>query len=412
LLRGDSLFTYTGGVESYRGKVSGGGGSDTTSLEMLMAFNRNALGGEISLGTNSGGIRGEYSDVISIGHRAGQNNIGTSGTFLGTTAGTFNNSEFSLGLGYGAAAGNTGDYLIAIGYDAGDGNVGDNNILIGTSAGNNNTSNGSIFIGAYTDHTLDSTFENAVAIGNRAFVNKSNSIILGSIAGVNGASASTSVGIGTTTPTAALHVVGAPRFATDSAAAGYVWTAKDNTGQGEWRVASGGGSGITTAQLTDSLNAREPRYKFRNDSTGNAGYTTLFQRNKLKDSLQANIDLKANTASPNFTGTVTTPMLWVTGRTSLQGLTINKDSLPISTTNRWAVTIDTPTNRLQRFDLERKADTFNQVFTGSISLSSTTGGIGLPPMTQAQMDAIVPSTFGVQVYNTTYEALKVWVAGE
>ena len=51
------------------------------------------------------------------------------------------------------------------------------------------------------------------------------------------------VGINTYTPSSALHVVGAPRFATDSAQAGYVWTSKDATGQGEWRVISGGGGG-------------------------------------------------------------------------------------------------------------------------------------------------------------------------
>ena len=63
------------------------------------------------------------------------------------------------------------------------------------------------------------------------------------------------LGINTRTPTAPLHVVGAPRFATDSAAAGYVWTSKDATGQGEWRAASIS-SGVTSSQLTDSLNSR------------------------------------------------------------------------------------------------------------------------------------------------------------
>ena len=154
------------------------------------------------------------------------------------------------------------------------------------------------------------------------------------------------MGIGTSAPSSPLHVVGAPRFATDSAAAGYVWTSKDATGQGEWRAASGSGSGITTAQLTDSINAREPRYKFRDDSTGNAGYTTLYQRNKLKDSLQANIDLKANIASPTF--------------------------------------------------------------AGSIALSSTTGGITLPSMTDAQMNAITPAA-GTQVFNTTYNAVCTYM---
>src|SRR5262249_18618534 len=47
---------------------------------------------------------------------------------------------------------------------------------------------------------------NASAIGYRAFVAQSNSMILGSINGLNGATASTNVGIGLTNPSFKLHV--------------------------------------------------------------------------------------------------------------------------------------------------------------------------------------------------------------
>ena len=116
-------------------------------------------------------------------------------------------------------------------------------------------------------------------------------------------------GINNDDPTAPLHVVGAPRFETDSAAAGYVWTSKDATGQGEWRAASGGGS-TDTSSLSNRINA------------------------------------KANTADPTF--------------------------------------------------------------TGSIALSSTTGGITLPSMTDAQMNAITPAA-GTQVFNTTYNAVCTYM---
>ena len=76
-------------------------------------------------------------------------------------------------------------------------------------------------------------------------------------------------------------------------------------------------------------------------------------------SLSNRINLKANTASPTFTGTVTIPILSVTGRSS---------------------------------------------FTDSLVLTSTVGGITLPNMTQTQMNAIVPR-LGTQVYNTTYDAV-------
>jgi hypothetical protein len=49
---------------------------------------------------------------------------------------------------------------------------------------------------------------NATAIGANASVTQSNSLVLGSINGVNGATADTSVGIGTTAPAERLHVSG------------------------------------------------------------------------------------------------------------------------------------------------------------------------------------------------------------
>jgi hypothetical protein len=52
------------------------------------------------------------------------------------------------------------------------------------------------------------TINNATAIGAHAEVAASNSLVLGSINGVNDAAASTNVGIGTTTPMAALDVAG------------------------------------------------------------------------------------------------------------------------------------------------------------------------------------------------------------
>lgn len=55
-----------------------------------------------------------------------------------------------------------------------------------------------------------------------------------------------------------------------------------------------------TAGLSGRINAR----KNNSDSTGNSGYATLFQYNKGKDSLQANIALKSNIAGPTFTDSV------------------------------------------------------------------------------------------------------------
>ena len=53
---------------------------------------------------------------------------------------------------------------------------------------------------------MTGTLTNAVAIGFRAAVSQSDSLILGSVAGVNGAASDTKVGIGTTTPSERLTI--------------------------------------------------------------------------------------------------------------------------------------------------------------------------------------------------------------
>src|SRR6266496_2784925 len=107
------------------------------------------------------------------------------------------------------------------------------NVFVGSDAGFNNNGAGNSFFGfnagasatptTYSGHTFigDSTngsagVNNATAIGSRAQVTQSNSMVLGSIKGVNSATSSTNVGIGITEPIAVLHVVGSPPPATVS----------------------------------------------------------------------------------------------------------------------------------------------------------------------------------------------------
>jgi hypothetical protein len=66
--------------------------------------------------------------------------------------------------------------------------------------------NQNTFIGAHSDGTAG--ISNATALGYAAKVTQSNSLVLGSINYVNGATADTNVGIGTTAPTGKLHVKG------------------------------------------------------------------------------------------------------------------------------------------------------------------------------------------------------------
>lgn len=87
-------------------------------------------------------------------------------------------------------------------------NTGFNNVALGEAAGYlNSTGSKNTFIGRGANPAYGN-LTNATAIGHQAYVAASNSLVLGSINGVNGASANTNVGIGTTIPTARLDVAG------------------------------------------------------------------------------------------------------------------------------------------------------------------------------------------------------------
>jgi len=80
------------------------------------------------------------------------------------------------------------------------------NTGIGSRAGFTNVSGvRNVFLGANTDAQFDNLI-NAAAIGANAYVGQSNSIVLGSINGINAATSSTKVGIGTIVPDSTLSI--------------------------------------------------------------------------------------------------------------------------------------------------------------------------------------------------------------
>ncbi len=106
---------------------------------------------------------------------------------------------------------------VFVGSDAGFNNNGAGNSFFGFNAGASatpTTYSGNTFIGDSTNGSAG--VNSATAIGSRAQVTQSNSLVLGSIKGVNSATSSTNVGIGITAPIAVLHVVGSPPPATVS----------------------------------------------------------------------------------------------------------------------------------------------------------------------------------------------------
>ena len=141
------------------------------------------------------------------------NTTGYGNSFLGRAAGYRNTTGYSNSF-FGRSAGEantTGYYNSFFGRSAGANNTdGDGNSFFGQYAGLRNTvENDNTFIGYYAD--LDGSTEsvtNATAIGYRAFVSQSDSLVLGSIAGVNSATANVNVGIGTPAPARQLHIAG------------------------------------------------------------------------------------------------------------------------------------------------------------------------------------------------------------
>ncbi len=132
--------------------------------------------------------------VTAIGQLAANGNTGGNVTATGIYAAQ-NNSGFSVtASGVGAALSNSGSDVVAIGQEAARNNTGNLVTAIGNGAAFGNTKNNITAIGAYSTVTVD------------------NAISLGSINGINGATADVNVGIGTTAPTAQLHTTKDVRF--------------------------------------------------------------------------------------------------------------------------------------------------------------------------------------------------------
>ncbi len=180
----------------------------------------NAIFGELAGNANTGSYNVIMGSTAAFPKTTGDLNV-----IIGWNAGR--NGIFQQGNTYvGAESGNSSGASVAatlnsfFGERSGYGNTtGSTNTFIGDRAGQTNTTGSdNTALGGYSN--LGGTaLSNATAIGFRAQVNQSNSLVLGSINGVNGAIASTNVGIGTTTPAQALDVTGYIRVAAGSGTA-------------------------------------------------------------------------------------------------------------------------------------------------------------------------------------------------
>lgn len=171
-----------------------------------------------AIGTSSFRFNKESPYNSGLGINSGYFQKGSDNTFVGAYAGfgqRINPANVILDIGFkntGLGAGAlyrlaNGNYNVALGQDAllfdssGSYNVAvGHNSLPAITSGNNNTGIG------YNTNANSGALINTTTIGANAYVTQSNSLILGSIIGINGAAANTNVGIGITAPLARLHV--------------------------------------------------------------------------------------------------------------------------------------------------------------------------------------------------------------
>jgi hypothetical protein len=241
----------TGNDNTFIGSRAGNAntsGSGNSFFGNDAGYNNTSGYGNSFLGSAAGRANTTGYDNSFFGIGAGyRSTTGNSNSFFGRDAGIFNttgnfNSFFGGNAGYANTTGysnsffglyagfsnTTGNFNSFFGVDAGWSNTtGYSNSFFGLYAGHSNTTgysnsffgrdtglsntveNDNTFVGyrADLDGSTDSV-TNATAIGNRAYVAQSNSLVLGSIAGLNGATANVYVGIGTPAPARQLHLRG------------------------------------------------------------------------------------------------------------------------------------------------------------------------------------------------------------
>ena len=380
----NTLSQQSGGNFNIGGSGTVGG---TLSGNVVNATTQFSLGGERIVST-----AGAFN--LFVGHRVGESNTtGSHNSFFGRNAGAANttggNNSF-IGSLAGSANINGGSNAF-FGTSSGFRNTeGSANAFFGVAAGASNTTGQALTILGTSADSTDG-LSNAAAIGYRAYVTQSNSLVLGSISGLNNALANTFVGIGTTAPTAKLSVAGngayntpgAARFDLVNTAAGLgylqhvdnngLWQLATTAGQTKLVVNASGNVGIgvtapaarahiggASSQITTpiailhssgnqtplafhSSNAEVAR--IRADSSGNLVLSTVSGANKdiyLRAGDDSNTDLFIDATTGNVGIGTTTPLstlsvvgsISVTGRIALGNLDGSSTHLCYDTTTK------------------------------------------------------------------------------
>lgn len=183
-------------------------GKSNTGVGLGALYGNRSGNGSVAVGTRALANGNSYSYNIAIGDSAMYGNNADENVAIGTFSMRNNNTgtqNTTLG-NYALQITNTGNYNVAIGHQALQVSNANGNTAVGFTAGSTNTSGTFNTLLGYNADVSASNFTNAAAIGSNAFVAQSNSMVLGSINGINGAVATVNVGIGENTPNARLHI--------------------------------------------------------------------------------------------------------------------------------------------------------------------------------------------------------------
>ena len=221
----DAGFSNTGGhsntaIGVYAGSKYNGNWNtflgDSSDATVTGLSNATAIGYNAKVSSSNSLVLGNSSTNIGINKSSPTYRLDVSGGINsdtlysgGTRTLLYKNNSLLLGPSSGSSS--TGANNIFIGKNTGNSNTtGYSNTAVGTSAGSSYNSSQNTFIGDSADASA-SGLTNATAIGYNAKVAQSNSLVLGNT--------STSVGIGTSTPNAALEVDGFTMLGSSSAPA-------------------------------------------------------------------------------------------------------------------------------------------------------------------------------------------------